>query len=494
MTSPTETNGSSAAALCSVSSIVAAQTDRIRSNDFGYLPIPRRLRYDPDKPFHFGMLLNVSFGIGSTFVVANLYYCQPILIQLSASFNVTYDEVARIPTLVQAGFGIGLLFISPLGDMLRRRQLMLLLVALSTTLTIGLAITNNLVVFEILSFLIGLASVSPQILMPLVADLAPPARRASAISIVLSGFLLGILIARVLSGIVANFTSWRFVYCMSIGIQSFVLGGAYLLLPDYPVNNRDISYLGIFRSMAKFIVTEPLVGQLMITNWAASACYTNWWVTLTFLLGGPPYYYSTLIIGLFGLVGMLGVMVVPFVGRLIDRMMPWWTAVISTILLIMFQAVQTGAGGINVAAVIICCFGLDLFRQTQGVSISTMMFSISDTARSRLNSLLIISVFLGQITGTSVGTDVFVGYGWRADSALCMAMYALQLAVLVLRGPHCPGNRWFGYEGGLAFWKMSPSNQPQMGNGDLENAEGGALAVIMYSEKNAKEKDAEELR
>jgi predicted MFS family arabinose efflux permease len=177
--------------------------------------------------------------------------------------------------------------------MLRRRQLILLLVVFSATLTIGLAITNNLLVFEIISFLIGLTSVTPQILIPLAADLAPPARRGSAISIVLSGYLLGILIARVLSGIVANFTSWRIVYCVSIGVQSIVLGGAYMLLPDYPVKNRDLSYLGIFHSMAKYFVTEPLVSQTMLTNWAASACYTNWWVTLTFLLGGPPYNYST---------------------------------------------------------------------------------------------------------------------------------------------------------------------------------------------------------
>ncbi|KAG2124591.1 major facilitator superfamily domain-containing protein [Suillus clintonianus] len=424
------------------------------------------------------MLLNVSFGIGSTLVVANLYYCQPILIQLSASFHVTYDEVARIPTLVQAGFGIGLLFITPLGDMLRRRQLILLLVMLSTSLTIGLAITNKLLAFEIISFLIGLTSVTPQIIMPLAADLAPPARRGSAISVVLSGFLLGILLARVLSGVVADFTSWRIVYCMSIGIQSIVLCGAYLLLPDYPVKNRDLSYLGIFRSMAKYIVAEPLVGQIMLTSWAASACYTNWWVTLTFLLGGPPYNYSTLIIGLFGLVGVLGVITVPFVGRLIDRLAPWWSAIVSTVLLLAFQAVQTGAGGINVAAVAISCFGLDLFRQTQSISLSTRMFSISETARSRLNALMIISVFLGQITGTSVGTDIFVGYGWRADSALFMAMYVFQLAVLLLRGPHCPGNRWFGYEGGLGFWKMPLSKQSQsIASDDPEKAGGSRLAV-----------------
>ncbi|OAX36506.1 hypothetical protein K503DRAFT_825129, partial [Rhizopogon vinicolor AM-OR11-026] len=94
-------------------------------------------------------------------------------------------------------------------------------------------------------------------------------------------------------------------------------------------------------------------------------------------------------------------------------------------LLLVFQAVQTG-GGISVAAVIICCFGLDLFHQTQAVSISVQVQHRLETARSHLNSLLVLSVFLSQITGTSVGTDIFVGYGWRADSAVCMAMYALQ--------------------------------------------------------------------
>lgn len=190
-------------------------------------------------------------------------------------------------------YGIGLLTISPMGDMLRRRGLVLILVSSSTFLTIGLAITTNLYVFEVISFLIGFTSVSPQIFLPLAADLAPPERRASAISLVSSGFLLGILIARVLSGVVANFVSWRYVYWMSIGIQGLVLIGSYLVLPDYPAKDRELSYLGMFYSMAKFIVKEPLVVQIVLISITASACYTNFWVTLTFLLGGPPYYYST---------------------------------------------------------------------------------------------------------------------------------------------------------------------------------------------------------
>ncbi|KIJ61088.1 hypothetical protein HYDPIDRAFT_116342 [Hydnomerulius pinastri MD-312] len=440
--------------------------------DFGFLPIPKRLRYDQDKPFHFGMLLNVSFGISSTLVCANLYYCQPILIQLSNSFSVTYDEVSRVPTLVQAGYGIGLLFVSPLGDMLRRRQLILLLVMSSTCLTIPLAITNNLHVFEVISFLVGLSSVSPQILMPLAADLAPPERRASAISVVLSGFLLGILIARVLAGVVANFVSWRIVYIMSIGIQSVVLLGSYLLLPDYPAKNPGLSYFGIFRSMAKFVVTEPLVVQIVLINIAASACYTNFWVTLTFLLGGAPYYYSTIVIGLFGLVGILGVVVVPFMGRLIDRLEPWYVTLAATLALIVFQAVQTAAGGINVAAVVITCFGLDVSRQTQQVSLSTRMYGLSESARSRLNALLVLSVFLGQVMGTSVGTEVFVGHGWRAASTLSMAWFAWQLGILLLRGPRCPRTRWIGWKGEIAFQRSVGSEaSDQLSGSSCEKGE-----------------------
>ncbi|KAG1837159.1 major facilitator superfamily domain-containing protein [Suillus subalutaceus] len=419
------------------------------TKDFGLIPIPKRLQYNPIKPFHFGIFLNASFGFASTFTVANLYYCQPLLIEFSKSFDVTYEEVSRIPTLVQAGYLVGLLLISPLGDLVRRRQLVLLLVVTSIAFTIGLAVTKNLQVFEALTFLTGVATVTPQILMPLAADLAPPERRASALSVVLSGLMLGVLIARVLAGVIGNFTTWRAVYYMSIGVQSLVLIGAYLMLPDYPCKNRDLTYFQVLFSMAKYAVTEPLVIQVAVINIASSACFTSFWVTLTFLLGGPPYYYSTLIIGLFGLVGMLGVLVGPFAGRLIDRLVPWYATLVATGLLLVSQAVQTAAGGINVAAVVIACFGLDVARQAQQVSMTTRVLSISSAARARLNAILILSLFIGQVMGTSVGTQVFVQHGWRACSLLMLALQVFQILVLLLRGPHCPRKRWFGYEGGL---------------------------------------------
>lgn len=201
----------------------------------------------------------------------------------------------RIPTLIQAGYATGLLLISPLGDLVRRRQLLLVLVLLSASLTIPLAITNSLSVFEVFSFLVGVFSVTPQVLLPLAADLAPPEKRASAISIVFSGLLFGVLIARVLAGIIAEYASWRVVYYMAIGVQFAVLGGIYLLIPDYPAKDHggEMTYGKILWTMAKFSVTEPVLIQACLINLASSAVFSNFWVTLTFLLGGDPYNYST---------------------------------------------------------------------------------------------------------------------------------------------------------------------------------------------------------
>lgn len=171
---------------------------------------------------------------------------------------------------------IGLrLFITPLGDLVRRRQLLLLLAARTASLTIGLAITKNLVVFEVLSFLIGIGSVTPQILMPLAATLAPPERRASALSIVLSGLLFGVLIARVLAGVVAQFVTWCVVYFGAIGVQYGVLVMLYFMLPDYPAKNKGITYFGILYSMVKFTVTEPLLVQAILITIPSSVCFTN---------------------------------------------------------------------------------------------------------------------------------------------------------------------------------------------------------------------------
>lgn len=188
---------------------------------------------------------------------------------------------------------IGLFFISPLGDLVRRRQLIMILVSITTCLSIGLALSQSLVAFHTLAILIGVFNITPQILIPMVADLASPQHRARAVSVLQSGLMFGILLARVLAGVIAYFTTWRMVFYVAIGMQAVVLCGAYLLVPDHPPKNPQLTYTKILHTMLTYAITEPRLAQAALINIASVAGWTNFWVTLTFLLGDDPYHFST---------------------------------------------------------------------------------------------------------------------------------------------------------------------------------------------------------
>ncbi|SJL01290.1 uncharacterized protein ARMOST_04608 [Armillaria ostoyae] len=438
------------------------------TRDFYLIPIPQRLRYNPEKPFQFGLGLNILLAFACTFTVANLYYCQPLLIQISEFFEVSYLESSKAATIIQAGYAVGLFFFGPLGDLLRRRQLILALILCSFSLTLCLALIPNWNAFLVLSFLAGLINVVPQVLVSLTVDLAPPSKRAFALSIVVSGLILGILIARVFAGLIAQFADWRVVYYFAVGMQGVVLVACYALIPDYPVKNQDLGYWELIRSMVMFAVTEPLLIQAYLVNFLLM----NFWVTLTFLLGGEPYHYSTLVIGLFGLIGIFGVCMTPLAGRVLDKLLPWYGSVLATIFTACFQGLLVGAAGINIAPVSIITVPVassflnllkdhsgsagnrhippdaaslpsDIDIQVDGFRLAFVammlirLVSISKEATARLNAVFVISLFLGQVMGADVGSRVFLEYGWRAGAGLSLGWTSLALLILLVRGPHC---------------------------------------------------------
>ncbi|KAG8214841.1 hypothetical protein J3R82DRAFT_10001 [Butyriboletus roseoflavus] len=186
--------------------------------------------------------------------------------------------------------------------------------------------------------------------------------------------MLGILLARVEAGVIAYFFQWRVVYYVSIGVQLVVLCGIYLLVPDQPPKNHGLTYFDIFYTMTKYAVTEPRLIQAVFINIASIACWSNFWVTLTFFLGGPPYNYPTLYVGLFGFIGVVGVLAGPLFRRLSHQYGPWWSLVAATFCLLLLQSVETAAAGINIAVVVIFCIGLNAFRQSQTVSLQTIVF------------------------------------------------------------------------------------------------------------------------
>ncbi|KZT50327.1 MFS general substrate transporter [Calocera cornea HHB12733] len=430
-----------------------APAPRPHSRDFGFVPIPKRLRHDPARSFDFTLLLNIVFAVAGTFTGANLYYCQPILIQLASTFQVDDVRIANIPTLTQAGYAAGLLLVTPLGDMIRRRELLLTLLFCAGSITLGLALTQSLIAFETLSFIAGVVAVTPQVIMPLTVDLAPVERRGTALSIVLSGLLLGILVARVLGGVIAQFSCWRNIYWMSMGIHYALFLIIYFILPDVPDKKLGLSYFQILFTVAKFAVTEPVLIQCSIIGLCCNAVYASFWVTLTFLLGGSPYFYNTLDIGLFGLVGILGVASGPLIGRLVDHLNPWFGVLFGLVGMLVTFAIDTSAASLSIGAIVVVAFLIDVFDSLQQVSSATRYFAINPDARARINAVYIIAIFFGQFIGTSVGTRIFAQHGNYANGGMNLAWMAFALVVLLIRGPGA--RTWLGWTGSGEGWRRT---------------------------------------
>lgn len=425
---------------------------------------PRWVRYDPEKPFHFGLGLNILFAFASTFTVANLYYSQPILNQLATAFDVSNERIGRIPTLSQAGYATGILLITPLGDLIKRRIILLTIIAMSTSMTIGLAVTDSLEVFEALSYLMGIFTVTPQVLIPLVGDLAPPAKRAAALSIVLSGLLLGILFARVIAGLIQELTDYRVIYYFSIGVQAVILILLYLFLPDWPAKTgHGLSYFGILISTGKMLIKYPTLVQACMIGGLMSCGFINFWVTSTFMLGGPAYNYNSLEIGLFGLLGITGVCFSPLIGKLVDRMVPWYSMILGISIALTGQLIGF-ASPYSLGGVIPQVFLMDVGQSASQISNQARIFQLEPAARSRINACYIIFLFLGQTMGSAVGTRLYTRHGWWASQGFAVGCVCGALFFSFLRGPWQTERSWFGYSKGTSM-KLKPQvarNDEQM--------------------------------
>ncbi|RPB11627.1 MFS general substrate transporter [Morchella conica CCBAS932] len=425
--------------------------------------VPARCRYDPTTPFEFTFALNLLFAFAATFTVANLYYNHPILDKMAETFNVSYERVAVVPTLMQAGYASGLLFLNPLGDLFRRRALVLVLILFTTLCWVALCVTRSFEVFAAFSFVVAVSTVTPQLMLPLVGDLAPPAKRATALSYVTSGILLGMLLARILSGIITQFTHWRTVYYVALGLQALIFVLLYLFMPDYPSTNPSgLTYTRSLLSLFALAKAHPTLVQAALIGLCVSAVFTTYWTTLTFLLIAPPYGYSSLVVGLFGLIGVAAIFLAPLVGRfVIDRHTPSLGLLLGLLVVLAGQVVGCFGGLYSVAAPVLQAFLVDLGIQTTQVSNRTAIYRLDAGARNRVNSVYMLGVFFGQVVGTASGAPLLHRYGWKGSAGAGVGFAGLALVVLAARAP---GAGWVGWKGGWG-WR-----------GKTEGASGGGGA------------------
>lgn len=369
------------------------------------------------------MVLAVSCGLAA----ANLYYAQPLLDTMARDFGTTSAAASLLVTVAQIGYALGLAFVVPLGDLLRRRVLVPAVLVLTAAGLCASALAPSIGVLIALALIIGLGSVAAQVLVPLAASLASDERRGRVVGSVMTGLLLGILLARTVSGLVAGAVGWRAVYWLATGM---ILGVAGLLAAVLPAEHRprSMGYRALLASTVGLLRALPLLRRRMLIGAAGFGAFSVFWTTAAFLLAGPPFHYGETVIGLFGLVGAAGALSANMAGRAIDR---GRTSLVTVVLAasVILAFVILALGRHSLVGIIVGTVVLDIGVQGLQISNQAVVYSLAPHARSRVNANYMVAYFVGGAICSAVAGTVYASGGWLAVCALGAATGVVALGV-----------------------------------------------------------------
>ena len=239
---------------------------------------------------------------------------------------------------------------------------------------------------------------------------------------------------------------------MSVGLQYAIFISLWFFMPDYPATNIGLNYFKMLWSMILMLTKHPILVQASIISLLTSATFTSFWTVLTFLLAGPPYHYDSVTIGLFALIGICPMIFMPLYGRyIIDRFVPWFSVITGMAWCMTGICLGAYTGTFTVAGPILQAWFLDFGVQTSQVANRSSIYSIEPKARNRVNTVFMVFVFFGQLTGTSAGAHIYADGGWIASQSFSVAAIGLALIVIFARGPWETG--WIGWSGGLSIFK-----------------------------------------
>ncbi|WP_234124052.1 MFS transporter [Clostridium hydrogenum] len=372
-------------------------------------------------------LLIMVMAIACGVTVANLYYIQPLLADIAKTFNVSEVNVGFAAMLTQIGYAVGMIFILPLGDIKERRNLITVMLLLSVLSLTSMFFSNNISMLIISSFAVGFTSIIPQLLIPLAAQLSPPKERGKIIGTVMSGLLIGILVSRTFSGILGGYLGWRMVYIIAAIMMIVLMIALRKLIPvSKPVSN--INYIELLKSTIGLIKTESLLRKVSINGAMMFAAFSAFWTSLTFLLGSSHYNMGSQVAGLFGLVGIVGAFAAPLVGRMADkRGSRFVTGICITIVIISY--VLFLFLGFKILGLILGVILLDLGVQSGNISNQTIVHSLNEEMRNRINTVYMVSFFLGGSLGSFLGSYNYAHFGWYG---VCILGIATQIIAAIV--------------------------------------------------------------
>ncbi len=366
------------------------------------------------QPLSRGLVVLIAVATGA--VVANLYYAQPVLHQVAHDFHQGAGPTSLIITCTQVGYAAGLLLIVPLGDLVPRRTLVTRIFLVVVLALVGCALAPNLWWFGVASVAVGAASVAGQVMIPFAADLAPEDRRGRVVARIMTGLLLGILLARTVSGLVAQLAGWRAIYWLSAACMlAFALILRRALPPEGP--RPHSRYAALVGSSLALLAHEPVLRRRAWHGACAFAAFSVLWTTVAFLLSGPPYHYSNAVIGLFGLVGAGGILAANLAGKLADAERHTASTWMAGLLLVGSFALLA-AGRTSLAALIAGIVVLDVGTQGMQITNQTIIYALRPDARSRINSAYMVCYFVGGAIGSVTAGLLYSSHGWSGVCAL----------------------------------------------------------------------------
>jgi predicted MFS family arabinose efflux permease len=363
------------------------------------------------------------------FGVANIYYNQPMLADIARDLG-SPAAAGVVPTVTQVGYALGLLLLAPLGDRFDRKHLILVqLVGLILALGVA-AISTDLATLAAASLAVGILTTFVQQIIPMAAHLASPAKRGQVVGTVMSGLLIGILGARVLSGIVAEHLGWREMFGIAAGMMIVLWGVLFFLLPR-TAPTSGLSYPALMRSLWHLFRAERVLREASAVGGLMFACFSAFWATLTLYLASPAYHLGPEAAGLFGLVGIAGALVAPLAGRLADRGGPRRTVGYAIVVTFAAFAVFAAAGH-TIAGLVVGVLLLDIGVQGAMISNQSRIFALRPESRSRINTIYMVIYFAGGSAGSALGAVAWSFGGWIAVSGLGLGLALLAFAIHAL--------------------------------------------------------------
>ena len=373
--------------------------------------------------------LAILFAICSGLAIGNLYWAQPLLVQIMDGFGLPAANGGLLVTATQIGYAMGILFILPLGDFVRRKRMIAIVMVLSVLALVSCAISPSFIILSLSLFSMGIVTISGQIILPLAGDLSREDERGHIVGIVSSGITTGILFSRFASGIIAGFWGWRSVYVIAAALNLVMVLVMIYVLPEIPAKNKFKSYGKLLASVfTTFKNHGSLPNILLHSGLIFGLIFNIFWTSLTFLLSAEPFNYNTFQIGLVSLAGLAAAVFGVGIGKLQDKglSIPALGAFIVVCLMTMICGF---AFSDSIVAIVIVAAVLSVAVQGVSVLTQTRLFNLSQGERSRLNTVFVVNNFIFGAVGSALASLLWSLGGW---SYVMMAASAVSVAALIV--------------------------------------------------------------